>query len=147
MADVGVELFGKGTFDSDGIEEGLVFRFKMGKVSFFELTDVGGGHFIKLSSDTSVQHAHLFFSGHWHELFLLEQFSQFLTSVQKLLGGSIEVRSELSESGDFSVLGELQFHGTSDLLHGFNLGSRSDSRHGKTDVNGWSDTSIEELSF
>ena len=97
------------------------------EVSFLELADVGGGDFIKISFDTSVQHAHLLFSGHWHELFLLKHFGQFLTSVQELLGGSIEIRSELGESGDFSVLGELQFHGTSDLLHGFNLSGGSDS--------------------
>ena len=94
-----------------------------------ELADVGGGDFIKISFHTSVQHAHLLFSGHWHELFLLEHLGQFLTSVQELLGGSIEIGSELGESGDFSVLGELQFHGTCDLLHGFNLGGGSDSGH------------------
>jgi len=53
----------------------------------------------------------------------------------------------LGEGSDFSVLGKLKLKGTSDLLHGFDLGSRSDSGHRETDVNSWSDTFIEEFSF
>ena len=39
-----------------------------------------------------------------------------------------------------SVLGQLELHGTSDLLHGLGLSSRSDTRHRQTDINGGSDT-------
>ena len=69
------------------------------------------------------------------------------TSVEELLGGSIEIRSELSEGSDFSVLCKFEFKGTSDLFHSFNLGSRSDTGYRKTDIDGRSDTFVEELSF
>ena len=39
-----------------------------------------------------------------------------------------------------SVLGQLELHGTSDLLHGLGLGSRSYSGHRQTDVDGGADT-------
>jgi hypothetical protein len=53
----------------------------------------------------------------------------------------------LSESSDFTVLGQKKLEGTSDLLHGLKLGSGTDTRHGKTDVNGRSDTLVEEFGF
>ena len=122
-------------------------RSKVVEVSLLESSDVRGWDLVKISIDTSVQDADLLLCGHWDELLLLEHLSEFFSSVQKLLGSGIKIRSELSEGGDLSVLGELKFHGTGDLLHGLNLGSRSDSGYGKTDINGWSDTSVEELSF
>merc|ERR1719167_944796 len=73
--------------------------------------------------------------------------SQPHTSVQKLLGGGIKVRAELGKGGDFSVLSQFQLHGTSNLLHGFGLDSRSYSGHRQTDVNGGSDTLVEKLSL
>jgi len=63
------------------------------------------------------------------------------------LGGGIQIRSELGEGSDFSVLGELELHLTGNLFHGLDLGGRSDSRDGKTDVDGWSDTLEEEFGF
>jgi len=39
------------------------------------------------------------------------------------LGGGIKIGSELSESSDLSVMGELKFEGTSNLFHSFNLSS------------------------
>jgi len=64
-----------------------------------------------------------------------------------LLGGSIQIGTELSEGSDFSVLGKFKLESTSDSLHGLDLSSRSDSGDGKTDVNGRSDTLVEEFSF
>ncbi len=70
-----------------------------------------------------------------------------LTTAEGLLGGSIQVGTELGESGDFTVLGQEELERTSDLLHGLELGSGTDTRHGKTDVDGRSDTLVEELSL
>jgi hypothetical protein len=42
-------------------------------------------------------------------------------------------------------LGQEELEGTSDLLHGLELSSGTDTGHGKTDVDGWSDTLVEEL--
>ena len=82
-----------------------------------------------------------------HVLLLLEQFSQLLTSVQELLGGGVEIRTELGEGGDFSVLGQLELEGTGDLLHGLDLGGGTDTGHRETDVDSGADTLVEELSL
>ena len=80
-------------------------------------------------------------------MLLLKQFSELLTSVKELLGGSIKIGTELGESSDLTILGQFELHGTSDLLHGLDLGSGTDTRHGQTDVNGWSDTLVEQFSL
>lgn len=68
-----------------------------------------------------------------------------LTTVEGLLGSSIEIGTELGESSDLTVLGQEELEGTSDLLHGLELGGGTDTRDGKTDVNGGTDTLVEEL--
>ena len=117
------------------------------EVHVFELADFGSDELVKVTSGTGVQHAGLSLDWHWHELFLLEELSELLTSVKELLGGGIEIGTELSEGGDLSVLSELELEGTGKHLHGLDLSGRSDSGDGKTDVNGWADTLVEELSL
>lgn len=68
-----------------------------------------------------------------------------LTTAQSLLGGGIKIGTELSESGDLTVLGQEKLQGTSNLLHGLELGRGADTRDGKTDVDGRSDTLVEQL--
>jgi hypothetical protein len=53
----------------------------------------------------------------------------------------------LGESGNLTVLGQEELQGTSDLLHGLDLGSGTDTGHGQTDVNSGTDTLVEELGF
>lgn len=132
---------------SDCIKDMLMFALQVLKVEFFELTNFTGLDLVDETSDTSIQDADLFLSNHWHILLLLQEFSQFLSSVKKMLSGSIKIWTELGEGSDFSVLGQLKLEWTGDLLHGLDLGSWSDSWHRQTDVNGWSDTLIEKLSF
>jgi hypothetical protein len=92
-------------------------RSEIGRVNKPLLTK----HFIKetdrpqLTSDTAVDDSDLLLNGHGHVLTLLEQLSQSDTSVEQLLSGSVQVGAELGKSGDLTVLGQLQFHGTSDL--------------------------------
>lgn len=54
---------------------------------------------------------------------------------------------KLGEGSEFSVLGEGVLERTSESLHCLNLGSGTDSWDRKTDVNGRSDTLVEELGF
>lgn len=68
-----------------------------------------------------------------------------LTTGQGLLGGSIKIGTELGESGDLTVLGQEKLQGTSDLLHGLELSGGTDTRDGQTDVDGRSDTLVEQL--
>jgi len=102
---------------------------------------------VEEATDTGVQDANLLFSRDGHVLVLLEQFSELLTSVEELLGSGIKIGTELGESGDLSVLGELELHGTGNLLHGLDLGGGTDTGHGETDVNGRSDTLVEKFSL
>merc|ERR1719341_1587092 len=52
---------------------------------------------------------------------------------------------DLLLDGHGHVLSQLELHGTSDLLHGLGLSSRADTGHGQTDVDGGSDTLVEQL--
>ena len=88
----------------------------------------------------------------WQNLFftilaLFQQFSETHTAAQQLLGGGIQIRAELGKCSNLTVLCKLKFHGAGHLLHGTRLSSRSDTGNGKTDVNGWSNTLVKQLSF
>ena len=96
---------------------------KMIKVKLFKRTNILSLYLVEETSYTRIKYANLLFSRHWHILSLLKQFSQLFSSVQKLLGGSIKIRSELSESSYFSVLSEIKLHGTRHLFHCFDLSS------------------------
>lgn len=49
-------------------------------------------------------------------LSLFKELSQTNTTVQQLLSGSVQIRTELSEGSHLTVLGQLQLHGTSHLV-------------------------------
>jgi len=129
----------------DGGNDVGVLGAQVGEVEFLESADVGGGEFVEVSTDTSVEDAHLLGSGHGHELVLLEELGELLATVELLLGGGIEIRSELGKGSDLTVLGKLELERTGDLLHGLDLSGGTDTRDGETDVNGGADTLEEEL--
>lgn len=117
------------------------------KEESLELLDFSGLDLVEETSDTGVENANLLFSNHGHVLLLLEELSKLLTSVEEMLGGGIEIGTELGEGSDFSVLGKLELERTGDLLHGLDLGGGTDSGHRETDVDGGSDTLVEKLSL
>lgn len=134
-------------FSLDAINDVGVLALEVIKEEFLELADFGGLDLVEESTDTSVEDANLLLSDHGNVLLLLEELSELLTSVEEVLGGSVEIGTELSEGGDFSVLGKLELERTGDLLHGLDLGSGTDTGHRETDVNGGADTLVEELSL
>jgi hypothetical protein len=67
------------------------------------------------------------------------------TTAECLLGSSVEIRAKLGESSNLTVLSEEEFERASHLLHGLELGSRADTRHGETDIDGRSNSLVEEL--
>ena len=69
------------------------------------------------------------------------------TTGKSLLGSSIQIRTELCESSDLTVLSQEKLQGTGDLLHGLELSSGTDTGDGKTDVDGRSDTLVEKFGF
>ena len=145
--ELGVGLGGELSLSSDGAEDVGSLGSDHLQVELLELGDLRGLDLVQETAHTSVQDAHLLLSWDWHVLLLLEEFGELLTSVEELLGGSVEIGTELGEGSDFSVLGQLELHGTGDLLHGLDLGSGTDTGHRETDVNGWSDTLVEQLSL
>lgn len=100
---------------------------------------------VEVTVDTSEDKWNHLVDGHWLVLLLLEQLSETLTTAQGLLGGGIKIGTELGESSDLTVLGQEELEGTSDLLHGLELSSGSDTGDRKTDVDGWTDTLVEEF--
>jgi hypothetical protein len=118
-----------------------------GEPHFFELGDLACDELVQVTTDTSVKDGDLLFSGDGNVLLLLEEFSELLTSVKELLGGSIEIGTELCEGGNLTILSKLELEGTSDLLHGLDLSGGTDTGYRETDVNGGADTLVEQLGF
>jgi len=145
--DGSIGLWGKLSLSSDSLEDVSVLGVDGFEVKFLEGSNIGSVDFVEVTSDTGIKDANLLLCWHWDVLLLLKELSKLLTSIKELLGGGIEIGTKLCESGNFSVLGELELHGTRNLLHGLDLSGRSDSGDGKTDINGWSDTLVEELSL
>lgn len=75
---------------------------------FFELEDFGGFDLVEVSADSGLNHTGLLFCTHGGLLLLLQQLGQLGSTVQLLLGGCVQVRPELCESGHFSLLCQLQ---------------------------------------
>jgi len=107
----------------DCCDHACVLCFQVRHVEGFELCDVGGSQFVKITADSSIEDAHLLGSGHGDELVLLEELGELLTTVELLLGGDVEIGTELSERSDLTVLRELELERTGDLFHGLDLGS------------------------
>lgn len=125
-------------------ESGLVSMQEREELGLKSLNILGGDS-IKETVDTSVNEGDLLLSSHGGSLLLLKEEGKSLTSGKGLLGGSIKIGTELGKGSNFSVLGQEELEGTGNLLHGLNLGSGTDSRDGKTDVDSGSDTLVEEL--
>merc|ERR1711970_53968 len=139
--------FTQSSLFSDSLQEWLLSGSNVFQEFQFKIGDIAWLDFVQMTSDTAEDASNLFSNIHWAVLSLFQQFSQSNTSVQQLLGGGIHIGTELGESSDFSILSQIKFHGTGNLFHGFQLSGGTDSRDGQTDVDSWSDTFVEQLSF
>ena len=119
----------------------------MGKEVRLPLEDLVDGDVVEDTVDTGVDQRNHLVDGHRRVLLLLEELGQTLTTAESLLGGGIQIGTELGEGSDLTVLSQEELERTSDLLHGLELGSGTDTGDGKTDVNGGTDTLVEELSL
>lgn len=111
------------------------------------LEDLGDGDSVEETVDTGEDQGNHVRDGHGGVLLLLEQLGQTLTTGKGLLGGGIEIGTELGEGSDLTVLSKEELQGTGDLLHGLDLGGGTDTGDGQTDVNGGTDTLVEQLSL
>ncbi len=109
------------------------------------LDDAVSGDLIDETVDTGVDDGDLDLSGHGNELGLLEQLDETNTTVKGGTSGSVQVRTELGESGKLTVLGKRKLERTRDRLVELRLGSGTDTRYGKTDVDSGTNTLEEEL--
>lgn len=147
VLELGLEVLGKGALLVEGVEEGLLVGAEVRKEVRLPLEDLGNGNVVEVTVDTSEDEGNHLVDGHGLVLLLLEELSETLTTVKGLLGGGIEIGTELGEGGDLTVLGQEELEGTSDLLHGLELSGGADTRHRETDVDGRTDTLVEELSL
>lgn len=122
-----------------------VVSLEVGKEVSLPGEDLVYGDGIEVTVNTGEDQGDHIADSHGGVLLLLEQLSQTLTAVESLLGRSIEIGTELGESSDLTVLGQEKLQGTSDLLHGLDLGSGTDTGHGETDVDGRADTLVEQF--
>ena len=142
---LGLEVLGKGALLVEGLEEGLLVGAEVRKEVRLPLEDLGNGDVVEVTVDTSEDEGNHLVDGHGLVLLLLEELSETLTTVEGLLGGGIEIGTELGEGSNLTVLGEVELERTSELLHDLGLGGGTDTRHRETDVDGGTDTTEEEL--
>lgn len=131
----------------DGLKDLGLVALDTGKEVRLPSEDLVDGDTVEVTVDTGKDERNHLRHSHGRVLLLLEELGQTLTTSEGLLGGGIEIGTELSESSNFTVLSQEQLQGTSDLLHGLDLGSGTDTGHRKTDVNGGTDTLVEEFGF
>ena len=95
-----IRLLAEMTISSDLVKKSLLCSLHVSQELLLKLGDLGGVDFVEESSDSAVDDGHLLLDGHGHVLTLLQQLSQPHASAQQLLGGSVKIGSELSESSD-----------------------------------------------
>jgi hypothetical protein len=61
------------------------------QVHNLELGDLRGLELVQISTHSSEKHDGLLLDSHWHVLFLLEELSELLSSVEELLSGGIKI--------------------------------------------------------
>jgi hypothetical protein len=147
LTELGIELLGENTLGADLLENFRVVSLDVSDKVLFPVNNLGNGELVKETVDTSKDNRNLSLNGERSILGLLEELSKTSTTVQQELSGSIQIRTELSESSDFTVLSKEKLEGTSNLLHGLGLGSGTDTRDGKTDVNSGTNTLEEKFGF
>lgn len=147
LLELGLKVLGQGTVLVDLLEQSGLVALQVRQEVGLPLLDLGDGHVVEDTVDTGVDEGNHLVDGHGAVLLLLEQLDQALTTGQRLLGGGVQIGTELGKGSNLTVLGQEELKRTSDLLHRLELGSGADTRHGKTDVDGGTHTLVEELSL
>merc|ERR1719232_2045938 len=102
ILELGVRLGRDLALFTDVLEDVLVGCLDVGHESLLKRGDAGGVHLVEHTTHTGVDHCNLVLDGHGHVLSLLEELSQTHTAVQQLLGGSVQIGTELGESSDLT---------------------------------------------
>ena len=98
-------------------------------------------------------------------LSLFQELGESDSAVEERLSGCVKIRAKLSKGSHLTILGQLQLHGASNLrnhhkqislsasekiknlFHGLDLSSGADTTDREADVDGWSDSLVEQLSL
>lgn len=147
VAQLGLSLLAESTLLLDGGEDLRLVGLEVSQEVGLPGQDLGNGDVVEETVDTSEDQGNHLVDGVGAVLLLLQELSQTLTTVEGLLGGGIQIGTELGEGGDLTVLGQEKLQRTGDLLHGLELGSGTDTGHGQTDVDSRADTLVEQLSL
>src|SRR5437763_522119 len=84
---------------------------------------------------------------HRNVLWLLQDLGQPATALELRLCGFVQVRAELGKGRELAKLCEVDTQGTSDLLHGLDLGRTAYTGNRVTHVDGWADARVEQIGF
>ena len=90
-SELSVGLVGEGLLGLDVLNDVSVLGLEVVEEEFLELANLGGLHLVEETTDTSVEDANLLLSAHGDVLLLLEELGELLTSVEEVLGGSVEI--------------------------------------------------------
>src|SRR5690606_27960445 len=145
--ELALEVIGDGLLVADALEHVLVLGAQRSEKTFFELANLVDSQLVEIAVNTGENHGNLLFRLQRRELRLLQKFSQARTAVQKALRCSVKIGTELCEGGHFTILGKLALDRTGNLLHGLDLGRRTNARNRQADVNSRTDTLIEQVGF
>jgi len=115
---------------------------------FFEAANVRHGNAVNSTAGGDEKTEHLLFNGQGNVLILLESFRQALAAGELSLGDFIElVRAELCEGSELAVLRHVEAQRSGNLAHSFDLRVAADAADRNADVDGGTDTGVEEVGF
>src|SRR5690606_39367824 len=96
---------------------------------------------------TKIDDGNLFFNRIRRVLGLFEDFHVARTFVDNALGSGIQIAPEFGEGLQFAVKCLIEFQGTRNFFHGFDLGITTHAAYRNTHVDRRTDTGIEESTF
>ncbi len=147
LLQLGLKLLADLALLLDGLLDLRLVALDVSKEVSLPLENLFNRDVVEETVDTSENEGNHVRNSHGGVLLLLKKLSETLTTVEGLLGGGIKIGTELSEGSNLTVLSQEELQGTSNLLHGLDLGSGTNTGHGKTDVNGGTDTLVEKFGF
>ena len=109
------------------------------------LCNIGNGHILQVAVNGRVQDGNLLFDGDGAVAVLLEHLDDALTLGQTGLGVGVQVRAELGEALQLTILRVNQLQRTGDLFHGLDLGVAANAGNRDAGVDGGADTRVEQL--
>ena len=109
--------------------------------------DIRYFNFAQIPSNARENRSNFFFGGHRLMYRLFQQFSQFRTFVQQTAGRFIQIGRKLRKRSHFTILSQIQFHGSGNLFHCFDLCGRTHTRNRNTNVYSRSYALVEQTCF